>query len=131
MSIITIKDLSLAIEAVLDIDEGVARKYAAIIMDFFGFEDRIIDNTLEQKERQLFYLLEACGILHTEREKITLQDGRQWRIHYWLLRKNIILKHINNKSRNGKNNGISQSSVETFYSGLPKELWSSRKNTAI
>ena len=28
-------------------------------------------------------MLEDAGILKTEREEITLYDGREWRIHYW------------------------------------------------
>ena len=127
----TIKELSLAIEYILDCDAVIARKYANIVMDFFGFEDRIIDNTLEQKERQLFYLLEAQGILHTEREKITLQDGRQWRIHYWILMKTTIRRYVNSKSTNGSNKLSSQTQIENVYAGLPKELWHSRKNTAV
>lgn len=128
MNIITLKELSLAIERILDIDAVIARRYANIVMDFFGFEDRIIDNTLDQKERQLFYLLEAQGILNTEREKITLQDGRQWRIHYWLLKKNTIFRYLNNKCTNGKQKIGPPSQMDNVYSYLPKELWSSRNN---
>ena len=45
-------------------------------MDLFGLDDRIIDNVLEHEERQLFYLFESEGILNTEREEISLHDGR-------------------------------------------------------
>ncbi|HQQ25202.1 MAG TPA: hypothetical protein PLR51_02875, partial [Methanomassiliicoccales archaeon] len=31
----------------------------------------------------------------TEREETTLYDGREWRIHYWLFRKERIFQLIN------------------------------------
>ena len=99
-------------------------------MDLFGFDDRIIDNILEHEDRQLFYLLESEGILNTEREEITLHDGRIWRIHYWLLRKNIILQYSHkrkwedNKSKDKK---LQKFQHKTIYSSLPKYMWTARK----
>ncbi|MEM3335379.1 MAG: DUF6015 family protein, partial [Thermoplasmata archaeon] len=55
------------------------------ILNFFGFEERIIDNYLEPDDRGLFYMLEEIRILIPEREETTLYDGREWRIHYWVL----------------------------------------------
>ena len=31
-------------------------------------------------------MLEDAGLMETEREETTLYDGREWRIHYWLLK---------------------------------------------
>jgi len=131
LNIVTLNDLSTAIEEKLDIDTFEARKYANIIMDLFGFEDRIIDNALEQKDRRLFYILEARGLLHTERERITLPDGRQWRIHYWLLAKNKIFRYSNSQWIRPipKNRQLSQQ--DTVYSYLPKDIWMSRKDPAL
>ena len=64
-----------------------ARKTAEMMLNFFDWEDRIIDNILEQEDRNTFYILEDLGILMTEREEITLYDGREWRIHYWVINK--------------------------------------------
>ena len=127
----TVNDLSIAIGEKLDIDAYEAKKYASIVMDFFGFEDRIIDNALEQKDRQLFYTLETQGLLHTQREMITLPNGRQWRIHYWLLTKNTILRHSNNKWILTKHKNIQNSQRENVYSYLPKDMWKTRKNPAV
>ncbi len=131
MNIVTVNELSTAIEEKLDIDAVEAKKYANIVMDFFGFEDRIIDNALEQKDRQLFYMLETQGLLHTQREMITLVDGRQWRIHYWLLTKKTILRYSNNQWTSTKHKNRQTSQHDNIYSYLPKYMWTTRKNPAI
>ena len=131
MNIVTVNDLSMAIEEKLDIDTLEAKKCATIVMDFFGFEDRIIDNALEQKDRQLFYMLEVQGLLHTERENILLPNGRQWRIHYWLLAKNTILRYSNNRWINTKNKTSRPPQYYTVYSYLPKDIWTTRKNLSM
>ena len=131
MNLVTLNDLSTAIEEKLDVDTFEAKKYANIIMDLFGFEDRIIDNTLEQQDRQLFYRLQSQGILHTQRERITLPDGRQWRIHYWLLAKNKILRYSSNRWIGTKSKNKQSSQSDDIYSYLPKEMWTTRKNAAL
>jgi hypothetical protein len=67
-----------------------ARAIAAHVLNFFGFNERIIDNVLEPDDRDTFYMLEDSGILETERDETTLYDGREWRIHYWMFRKDRI-----------------------------------------
>jgi hypothetical protein len=67
-----------------------ARSIAAHVLNFFGFNERIIDNVLEPDDRDTFYMLEDNGILETERDETTLYDGREWRIHYWMFRKDRI-----------------------------------------
>jgi hypothetical protein len=67
-----------------------ASAIAAHVLNFFGFNERIIDNVLEPDDRDTFYMLEDSGILETERDETTLYDGREWRIHYWMFRKDRI-----------------------------------------
>lgn len=69
-----------------------ARTIAAHVLNFFGFNERIIDNVLEPDDRDTFYMLEDSGILETERDETTLYDGREWRIHYWMIRKERIIE---------------------------------------
>jgi hypothetical protein len=69
-----------------------ARSIAAHVLNFFGFNERIIDNVLEPDDRDTFYMLEDTGILETERDETTLYDGREWRIHYWMFRKDRIFE---------------------------------------
>ena len=119
--------LSSAIEERLGIHSSEARKYASTILDLFGFEDRIIVNTLTHKERRLFYRLEALGLLSTQRERITLHDGRQWRIHYWVLARKKILRYAARPWLSSQS--TSSPSPETVYSYLSNDTWTSRNNT--
>lgn len=90
---LTLDELTLAIRNGID-KEGMpdeqAKEMAQHILNFFGYSERIIDNILEPEDRDAFYMLEDTGILTTEREETTLYDGREWRIHYWLFRKERI-----------------------------------------
>jgi hypothetical protein len=103
-------------------------------MDIFGYDDRIIDNVLEQKERKLFYLLQENGLLDTERDEIFLYNGRTWRIHYWLLQKNTIFHYANKKEEKFNNSKIKKLPVfqpDSIYEYLPSDLWISRKSTDL
>jgi len=66
-------------------EEEEAFELAQHVLNFFGYSNRIIDNVLEPEDRDAFYMLEDADILYTEREEITLYDGREWRIHYWCI----------------------------------------------
>jgi len=131
MNIVTIDKLSIAIKEKLDIDTLEAKKFANIVMDFFGYEDRIIDNSLNQKDRKLFYRLQTQGLLFTERERITLPNGRQWRIHYWLLAKKNIFKYSNNQFLKEKYKNGRKSLSEDVYSYISNDNWLMRKNSAF
>ncbi|MHB1434850.1 MAG: DUF6015 family protein [Thermoplasmata archaeon] len=75
-----------------------ARTIANHVLNFFGFNERIIDNVLEPDDRDTFYMLEDNGILETERDETTLYDGREWRIHYWMFRKERIVELANQET---------------------------------
>jgi hypothetical protein len=128
MTIITLDDLSKAIANRVGIDIEEARRDAGFVMDIFGFDDRVIDNVLDPEDRQLFYILEEEGMLTTEREETTLYDGREWRTHYWRLKKDTI-------SRYSKDNGLDRNilivdkkqpknvSDEDIYGTIDDEMW--------
>lgn len=135
LSIITLAVLTKAIRIKLDVDETKARQHAETVLDLFGYDDCIIDNILEHKERCLFYRLEAEGILRTRREEIILDDGRNWRIHYWFLQKIIIFHpemEKNGKPLQKKNGNLHiQSPHSSIYSSLPEEAWAARKTYTV
>jgi len=111
-STLTLDELTVAIRNGID-KEGMpdeqAKEMAQHILNFFGYSERIIDNILEPEDRDAFYMLEDTGILTTEREETTLYDGREWRIHYWLFRKERIHQLIErNPSWKGTSPGRSQ-----------------------
>ncbi|MEW5759965.1 MAG: DUF6015 family protein [Candidatus Thermoplasmatota archaeon] len=120
--ILTVDILTKAIKNSIDRDrmsEEAAREMAYHMMNFFGYNDRIIDNVLEPEDRDAFYMLEDSGLLTTEREETSLYDGREWRIHYWLFRKEKILKLIEEDKGDEK---------EVIYEGMiyekmPDEIW--------
>lgn len=119
---LTLDELTLAIRNGID-KEGMpddqAKQMAQHILNFFGYSERIIDNILEPEDRDAFYMLEDTGILTTEREETTLYDGREWRIHYWLFRKERIYELIDDSgSLEGDVTG--QLSV---YDELGEEAW--------
>lgn len=95
-----------------------AKMTAEHVLNFFGYGDRIIDNMLEPEDRDTFYILEDLGILKTEREETTLWDGREWRIHYWLLNKERIYELVYYKQEEEK-----EEDIEDVYTDLPDELW--------
>lgn len=68
------------------------KKLAEYVMNFFGYHDTVTDNLLRAKDRDVFYMLEEVGILTTFQDQVTIKKGKIWRIHYWVLKKNEILR---------------------------------------
>src|SRR6266699_5228235 len=69
--ILTVEDLTQAILNSIDredMESEAARHMANHVLNFFGFNDTIIDNILEPEDRDAFYMLEDLGLLQTERE---------------------------------------------------------------
>ena len=131
MNIVTLDDLSKAIANRVGIPIDEAKRDAGFVMDIFGFDDRVIDNVLDPEDRQLFYILEEEGMLVTEREETTLYDGREWRTHYWKLKKNIIQRYA--QEQNGVRNFLLEKnqpknvSEDDIYNTLEEDFWTTRK----
>ena len=119
---LTVEHLTKAIKNSIDkqgMPEEEARAMAQHVMNFFGYSERIIDNVLEPEDRDAFYMLEDAGILMTEREETTLYDGREWRIHYWMFRKERIHELIHGRSRSDAD-GVDTQNV---YDEVPDDIW--------
>ena len=133
MNIITLDDLSKAIANRVGIAMDEARRDAGFVMDIFGFQDRVIDNVLDPEDRQLFYILEEEGMLTTEREETTLYDGREWRTHYWIIRKDVILKYSRDAAKSNraalseKMQLVTDISEEAIYDSLDDQIWVTKK----
>lgn len=122
-TVLTVDELTKAIKNSIDyhnMEDEAARQMAMHILNFFGYTDRIIDNILEPEDRDAFYILEDSGLLTTEREETTLYDGREWRIHYWLFKKETIEKYIRCDASEKEEE---DESVEV-YDDIPDEIWS-------
>ena len=122
-NILTIENLTKAIQnsvGTQGIDQVEAKRMAEHMMNFFGYSDRIIDNILEPEDRDVFYMMEDSGILMTEREETTLYDGREWRINYWLFRKDKIYELTKQKHKKGQKEEDDDFSI---YTEIPEEVW--------
>ncbi len=123
MSILTVEDLTQAIKNGIDSRKGMdmdeAYDLAHSVLNFFGYSDRIIDNVLEAQDRNAFYILEDADILTTEREETTLYDGREWRIHYWVFKRDKIDELMSKPVGSDKGDDVE----ENIYETLDDEAW--------
>jgi len=122
---LTVDDLTKAIRNSIKNDirsmpEEEAKQMAQHVMNFFGYSERIIDNILEPEDRDAFYMLEDSGLLTTEREETTLYDGREWRIHYWIFKKDRILDLV--RSRDKRVDPITEEAM-SIYEDIPDDVW--------
>ena len=90
------------------------------LINFFGYNDRVIDNMLEPEDRDAFYTMEDIGVLQTEREETTLYDGREWRIHYWILNVNKI--EVLSKFK-VEEKLVEESEDFQIYDQMPEDFW--------
>ena len=122
---LTVDDLTRAIRNSIknerrSMPEEEARHMAQHVMNFFGYSERIIDNILEPEDRDAFYMLEDSGLLTTEREETTLYDGREWRIHYWLFKKDKILNLV--RKTGAKEDPVTEDAM-SVYEEIPDDIW--------
>ena len=124
---VTVEELTMAIKNSIDkndknmeMEEEQAYVLAIHVLNFFGYSDRIIDNILEPEDRDAFYMLEDAGLLTTEREETTLYDGREWRIHYWLFRKDKIMEMKDAGPAKVAEEADDESAI---YGELPDDIW--------
>jgi len=121
--ILTMENMTTAIQngiGAQQIEKDEARRMAEHILSFFGYNDRIIDNMLEPEDRDVFYMMEDSGLLMTEREETSLYDGREWRINYWLFRKDRIDELINEKKPKKSKSKYHDPDI---YTDLPEDVW--------
>ena len=123
LGILTVEDLTQAIKNGIDSRKGMdmdeAYDLAHSVLNFFGYSDRIIDNVLEAQDRNAFYILEDADILTTEREETTLYDGREWRIHYWVFKRDKIDELMSKPAGSDKGDDVE----ENIYDTLDDEAW--------
>jgi len=112
---ITVRKLAAGIEKRLARAPDEALEEARIVMNYFGFEDTIIDNAVEPQDRKLLYALQEAGILHSYWETVPLLDGRHWRIFYWQLDEKVLERLAR---------GEEAPTEDHLYQTLPDEAWS-------
>jgi len=132
MNLVTISMLTQAIMNRLGYMQERAREIALLLLDMFGYNDRIIDNVLLPEDRQLFYLLQSAGIISNGREETILYDGREWRTHYWEINRENIIDYAKDSSVLFGDKKISDTCVDedldsSIYSRLTDDVWNTRK----
>jgi len=111
----------------------VGREYAEVVLGFFGYQDRIVDDILYDKQvgdkkpeyskgiRSVFNMLQDFGILTTTEEQTTTTfttnggttyDTKEWRTNYWVLREDL----------EEKNQEV-QIEKRSIYDTLPAGFW--------
>jgi hypothetical protein len=122
MVTITVEDVEKALMNTLG-KKGMKREeiknLTEYLMNFFGFSDSISDNLLKAKDRDIFYTLQDVGILTTFQDQLTIKKGKIWRIHYWVLKKNEILRLANFTDENEIEN-----EYKRIYNQISNEIWS-------
>lgn len=96
-----------------------ARAIAEYLLNFFGYTDRVIDNALLPEDRDLFHMLEDIGVLSMQIYETEIAPGKQWHIHYWVLRKKklkALAETLKVKKKNEKED-------ESIYSKLSDDVW--------
>jgi hypothetical protein len=92
-------------------------KLAEYVINFFGYNEYVIDNKLEPKDRDVFYMLEEEGILSTLRDEVTIQKGKVWRIHFWILNSKRIEELALKKAESEKKEEFK------VYDNLSEDIW--------
>jgi hypothetical protein len=115
--IVTYETLAEAVKNRLEVTEDVSDDISFRVLNYFGFNDEIIDNVLDQDDRRMFYFLQDVQLLTTHWEEAVLPTGRTWRVFYWVLNIDKIMRfaappHVEAVEEHG------------LYETLPEDFWS-------
>ena len=124
MNILTVDHLSQAIISSMgeyNMSKEEAEDMAQHVLNFFGYSDRIIDNVLQPDDRDLFYMMEDNGLMVTAREETTLFDGRDWRIHYWLFKKDRVFELADPNRKTSEK--MEDDPFSKLYKDVPEDAW--------
>jgi hypothetical protein len=95
MTVVTMQQVEKALKRTVGkkgMSDGEIKNLADYLMSFFGYTDEVIDNRLTSEDRDVFYMLEEEGLLTSTQEEVLLKKGKLWRIHYWILKKDQIIR---------------------------------------
>src|SRR5512136_832009 len=126
MTVVTMQQVELALKKTVGkkgMSDAEIKNLADYLMSFFGYTDEVIDNRLTSEDRDVFYMLEEEGFLTTTQEEVHLKKGKLWRIHYWILKKDQILR----LSRREEDRAKSKDECSAVYDDISDEMWGSRE----
>ena len=108
--------LSKAMVRKIGLKKDAADQLAIRVLNYFGYDEEVIDNALDQDDRRLFYFLQDVSLLRTAWEEAILASGRTWRIFYWYLNLDAIEESANEVDDPEYEPGL--------YDALPQDVWS-------
>lgn len=97
------------------------------LLDFFGYNQEIIDNRLDVDDRKAFYVYQELGLVTTRQEEVYIKKHKLWRIHYWELNTRRIKELANNGHDEEERIQVGSDGVD--YKDVPAEVWTRRKET--
>ncbi len=107
--------LSRAMMRRIGIQAEAADQLAVKVLNYFGYGEEVIDNSLDQEDRRLFYFLQDMALLKTAWEEAILPSGRTWRIFYWYLN----VENIEEFSKDY----VRPMAETQLYDTLPADVW--------
>ncbi len=122
MTVVTMQQVEIALKRTLGkkgMSDDEVKRMAEYLMSFFGYTDEVIDNRLTPEDRDVFYMLEEEGLLTTTQEEVLLKKGKLWRIHYWILKKDQIIR----LSSGDEGEKPKAAAEEDVYDQLSDEEW--------
>ena len=128
MTVVTMQQVEAALRKTVGrkgmTDEEI-KNLADYLMSFFGYTDEVIDNRLTSEDRDVFYMLEEEGLLTTTHEEVLLKKGKLWRIHYWILKKDQIIRLANSTESSEEK----KEDAGAVYDQISDEEWARHKAT--
>ena len=122
LTVVSMDDVVMALRNTLG-KKGMAdsdiKRLAEYLMSFFGYTSEVIDNRLTSEDRDVFYMLEEEGLLTTTQEEVHLKKGKLWRIHYWILKNDQILRLARQSEQAQKHTDDSSA----IYDEISEEVW--------
>ncbi len=122
MTVVSMDDVVMALRNTLGkkgMAESDIKRLAEYLMSFFGYTSEVIDNRLTSEDRDVFYMLEEEGLLTTTQEEVHLKKGKLWRIHYWILKNDQILRLARQSEQSQKHPDDSSA----IYDEISEEVW--------
>ena len=111
--------LAAALRERLGMSDEDAHDIASVVLEQFGDQQEVNDETLEPTVRSVFYTLEAKKILSFRREEYTWENGEKRRGFWWRLR---------SEELEPKLTIVPVAAEEDVYANLPKDAWSARQH---
>lgn len=126
MTVVTMQQVEVALKKTVGkkgMSDEEVKRLAEYLMSFFGYTDEVIDNRLTSEDRDVFYMLEEEGLLTTTQEEVLLKKGKLWRIHYWILKKDQIIRLAKADDEEEK----STDAAAEVYDQISDEEWARHK----